>query len=138
MFVRPPPHGKIFYTVVLRVSPDIRTVIKNMKHKLHMGVSVHNIVDRFHVKRCYRCQGLWHYENKCPTTNHLVCGFCAKDHRSDDCPDKNKPHTHHKCINCSGEGLEASGHPAFWTKCPVYLAAQNKMKKTIAYDYDLN
>ena len=141
VFVRPPPPRKLFYTVVIRVSPDIRTVIKDMKNKIYMGVSVHNIVDRFHVKRCNRCQGFGHYEDKCPPTNHLVCGFCAKDHKSDDCPAKTKNHEYHKCINCSGDGHNASGHPAFWTKCPAYITAQRKSMKTIAFDYsdlDLN
>ena len=138
VYVRSPPARKVFYTVVLRVSPDIRTLIKKMKNKIHMGVSVHSIVDRFHVRRCNRCQELGHYEDKCDPNNHVVCGFCAKDHKSDDCPDKNAHHSHHKCINCSGEGLNASGHSAFWPKCPAYVAAQKKMMKTIAYDYELN
>jgi hypothetical protein len=138
VFTRKPPHGKKFYTVVIRVSPDIRTLLKNRRNKIHIGVSVHNIVDRFHVRRCNRCQGLGHYADKCDESKPVVCGFCAKAHLSDACPEKNKDHTHHKCINCSGEELEASGHAAFWTKCPTYVAAQEKMKKTISYDYDLN
>ena len=138
VYVRSPPARKVFYTVVLRVSPDIRTLIKKMKNKIHLGVSVHNIVDRFHVRRCNRCQELGHYEDKCDPNNHVVCGFCAKDHKSDVCPDKNAHHSHHKCINCSGEGIDASGHSAFWPKCPAYVTAQKKMMKTIAYDYELN
>ena len=137
VFVRKPPHGKKFYNVVVRVSPDIRVLLKNRRNKIHIGVSVHRIVDRFHVRRCNRCQDLGHYADKCDS-EHVVCGFCAKEHKSDDCPDKHKDHRHHKCINCSGAGIDASGHPAFWTKCPTYVAAQEKMKKTISYDYDLN
>ena len=136
VYTKPPPHGMRFYTVVARVSPDIRTVIGKMKNKLYVGVSSHHVVDRFHIKRCNRCQKLGHYADKCDLSIPEVCGFCAKNHRSDSCPDKNKDHKFHKCINCSGEGLEASGHPAFWTKCPAYKAAQDKMKKGIAYDYE--
>ena len=40
VYVRSPPARKVFYTVVLRVSPDIRTLIKKMKNKIHLGVSV--------------------------------------------------------------------------------------------------
>jgi hypothetical protein len=139
VFVRPPPRGKDYYTVVIRVSPDIRALLKRMKNKIFIGVSVHNIVDRFHVKRCNRCQGLGHYLNKCDPSKAVVCGFCAKDHESDQCDMKNRSHVNHKCINCSGAGHDASGHPAFWTKCPTYKEAQEKLMKSIAFDYsDLN
>ena len=137
VFVRKPPRGKKFYNVVVRVSPDIRDLIKRNRNKLHIGVSVHKIVDRFHVRRCNRCMEFGHYADRCES-EHVVCGFCAKDHMSDECPDKHKDHRHHKCINCSAVNKNAFGHPAFWTKCPTYVAAQEKMKKTISYDYDLN
>jgi hypothetical protein len=136
VFVRKPPNNKKFYNIVVRVSPDIRALLKKKSNKIHIGVSVHRIVDRFHVRRCNRCQGLGHYADKCDS-EHVVCGFCAKDHMSDECSDKHKDHKHHKCINCSAEGKDAFGHPAFWTKCPSYMGAQEKMK-TISYDYDLN
>ena len=135
VFIRKPPPRKVYYTVVIRVSPNIRDLINKMKNKIHMGVTVHNIVDRFYIRRCNRCQGLGHYEDKCATTNHLVCGYCAKEHKSDDCPDKGKDHKHHSCINCSAEGENCKGHPAFWRKCPTYKAAQKKMMNSIAYDY---
>ena len=137
VFTRKPPNGKDYYTVIIRVSPDIRNVLHKMKNKIHIGVSVHSIVDRFHVKRCNRCQGLGHYADKCDTSKPSVCGFCTQHHASDVCPDKKKPHAHHKCINCAGEDRDASGHPAFWAKCPAYMAAQEKMKKTISYEYSV-
>ena len=133
VFTRPPPRDKNYYTVVIRVSPDIRSLLKQMNDKIHIGVSVHNIVDRFHIKRCNTCQGLGHYQDKCDKSP--VCGFCAKDHKSDVCPDKNKAHTFHKCINCAGDGPNASGHPAFWSKCPAYKAAQEKSKKAQSHNY---
>ena len=139
VFIRKPPPRKVYYTVVIRVSPDIRDLINKMKNKIYMGVSVHNINDRFYVRRCNRCQGLGHYEDKCAPSNKLVCGYCAKQHKSDDCPDKGKDHKHHACINCSAENLDCKGHPAFWRNCPAYKLAQKKMMKSIAYDYtDLN
>ena len=136
VYIKAPPQGKKFYTVGVRVSPDIRTVINKMKNKLYVGVSVHNIVDRFHIRRCNRCQKLGHYEDRCDQATSEVCGYCAKNHRSDSCPDKNKDHKFHKCINCREEGMVASGHPAFWSRCPAYKAAQDKLKKGTAYDYD--
>ena len=133
--IKAPPGEKKYYTVAVRVSPDIRTVIHRMKDKIHFGCTIHTAEDRFHVKRCNRCQTLGHYADKCDMSTPVVCGYCAKEHKSDDCPDKNKPKEQYKCINCSGEGLPASGHSTFWTKCPAYKAAQGKQKKTIAFDY---
>ena len=117
VFIRKPPQGKRYYTVIIRVAPNIRSLLTNLKDKIFIGAFVHNIVDRLHVKRCNRCQGLGHYRDKCdPTKNSVVCGFCAKDHELDDCPMKERPHINHKCINCSGTGRTASGYPAFWSK----------------------
>ena len=140
VFVKPPPAQKKFYSVYIRVSPDIRSAIKTKnRNKIHFGGKVFNVDDRFHVKRCNRCQGLGHYADKCDTENNPVtCGYCAKDHDSNDCRDKNKPCARHVCINCSGEGKNAHGHPAFLSKCPTYKAAQEKMKKTIPYYDTLN
>ena len=135
VYIRKPPPRKVYYTVAIRVSPDIRDLVKKMKNTIHMGCTVHNIRDRFYVRRCNRCQGFGHYEDKCAANNHLVCGFCAKDHKSDDCPDKKKDHKHHSCINCSADGLDCRGHPAFWRECPAYKRAQKRMSRTIAYDY---
>ena len=134
VYIKPPVRQKEFYTVVMRVSPDIRTLIKKLRDKIHIGLKVHNIVDRFYVKRCNRCQEFGHYADKCRKSDD-VCGFCANQHKSDDCPDKNKPYGEHKCHNCKGSNNEAPGHPAFWTKCPAYKAQQKKLENSICFDY---
>ena len=139
VYMKAPPTGKNFYSVYIRVSPDIRlTIDKKMGNKIHFGAKVFNIKDRFHVKRCNRCQGLGHYAEKCDTEkNPVKCGYCAKDHDSNECPEKGRPHERHTCTNCSDANRDGSGHPAFWTKCPTYKEAQDKLKKTIPY-YNLN
>lgn len=139
VFMKSPPAGKRFYNIFIRVTPDIRLAIENkMSDKIHIGANVFNVVDRFHIKRCNRCQTLGHYEDKCDPENPRVCGFCAKDHESKDCPDKNRSHDRFTCINCSGSGKNCRGHSAFWTKCPTYMEAQAKLKKTIPYYNKLN
>lgn len=140
VFVKPPPAGKKFYSVYIRVSPDIRLAIdKKMHDKIHIGAQVFSVVDRFHVKRCNRCQGLGHYADQCdPDESPITCGYCAKDHDSNDCPISKRSHTRHICINCSGTNRECTGHPAFWSKCPTYKEAQEKLKKTIPYYNNLN
>ena len=136
VYTRAPPAGKQFYTVAVRVAPDIRDLLKKTKMKIHLGASVHNVRDRFHVRRCNHCQGLGHYAAKCPQGTPMACGFCTKAHKSDDCPDKKKDHIHHKCINCSKNEHNEVGHSAFWNNCPSYVQAQEKMAKTISYDYE--
>lgn len=135
VYIKPPKRNQEFYTVVARVSPEIRKVIYKNRDKVHIHARVHNINDRFYIKRCNHCQQLGHYADKCQC-DHPVCGFCAQRHDSDECPVRNKPHKDHKCINCSESGFEDKGHPAFWTKCPTYKAAQDKLKKSISFDYN--
>jgi hypothetical protein len=134
VFMKSPPTGKHYYSIYIRVTPDIRLAIeKKMNNKIHIGANIFNVVDRFHVKRCNRCQGLGHYEDKCDPEVPIVCGYCAKDHESKECPDRDRSHERHTCINCSGSGRNCQGHSAFWTECPTYKEAQKKLKKTIPY-----
>ena len=135
VYIKPPKHNQEFYTVVARVSPEIRKVIYKNRNKVHIHARVHNINDRFYIKRCNHCQQLGHYADKCQCDHH-VCSFCARQHDSDECPAKNKPHKDHKCINCSESGFDAKGHPTFWSKCPTYKAAQDKLKKSMSFDYN--
>ena len=107
-----------------------------MKMKIHFGTSIHSVVDIFHVRRCNLCQGLGHYAKHCNSDTALVCDYCAEGHKSEECPHKNKDHTHHKCFNCNEAGLTSVGHPTFLQKCPSYLSAQQKLAKTIGYNYD--
>ena len=136
VYCKPPPNGKKFYTVAARISPNIRDALRKMKMKIHFGTSIHSVVDRFHVRRCNLCQGLGHYAKYCSPDTALVCGYCSESHKSEECPHKNKDHTHHKCSNCNEAGLTSVGHPTFWQKCPSYLSAQQKLAKTIGYNYD--
>ena len=136
VYCRPPPNGKKYYTVAARVSPTIRTALKKMKMKIYFGTSVHTVVDRFHVRRCNLCQKFGHYANQCTPDTDVVCGFCTGNHKSESCQEKDKDHTHHKCSNCQAAGLSSVGHASFWQKCPAYLVAQQKLSKTIGYDYD--
>ena len=133
VYIKSPSRDQVFYTVAARVSPDIRILLHKLKNKIHMGLRVHSIVDRFHVLRCNNCMGLGHYADKCE--HNTVCGYCTENHKSDDCPDKRKPHTEHKCVNCRLSEFDPNGHPAFWSKCRAYKENQEKLKRTIGFDY---
>ena len=134
VYIRRPSGRQEFYTVAIRVSPDIRTLVHKM-NGIHMGLRHYNVDDRFHVRRCNRCQGLGHYEEHC--REDYNCGYCAKNHKFEECPDKKSPHSQHKCINCTvADGKNVYGHPTFWSKCPTYKDQQAKMKKSVSFDYD--
>ena len=135
VYCKPPPQGKKFYTVAARVSPTVRNALHKMKMKIYFGTSVHTVVDRFFVRRCNNCQSFGHYAQQCTPDTAVVCGFCTENHKSESCPQKDRDHTDHKCSNCKTAGLNSVGHATFWPKCPAYLAAQQKLSKTISYDY---
>ena len=140
VYTKKPSESQKFHQVVLRVSPEIRRVIKNNRNKIHMGDKVHTVVDRFHVKRCNTCQQFGHYADRCSPANRETCGYCAENtHLSTNCPHKSESHVNYKCINCEKQSLNPStGHSTFWSKCPAYLEQQKKHKRTIGYNYDLN
>ena len=125
-------HGN--YTAVARVSIGIRNALKSSGNRVFLGVTSCKVYDRFYVKRCNKCQEYGHYKAEC--TNSACCAYCGIDHESEtcelkDCTDNSK----FSCINCKRKGLQHTGHTAFSYSCPTYVAAQNRLRKTIPY-YD--
>ena len=121
-------------TAVARVSCKIRDVIRTNRNKLFIGICSCRVFDRFFVKRCNKCQGFGHYKGEC--TNQEVCGYCGGEHSSENCELKEtNDFAKLKCVNCKKMNLPDSGHSTFWSGCPAYIAAQNKLRKTIPY-YD--
>ena len=74
------------------------------------------------VVRCYRCQGYGHMASRCRGAKK--CGWCAGDHRMEDCPEKGK--TEKKaCAPCGG----ARDHCALDAGCPARLREEVKAKQ---------
>lgn len=138
LYTRAPAEDKPYHQVVLRVSPDIRRAISNSGNRIHMGRLVHKVVDRFYVRRCNICQCYGHYEDRCPTPNNPVCGYCSvTSHISKDCPDKGGPKAAYNCNNCKKCDFPSSGHSTFWYNCAAYKEQQKKLERSIDYDYNL-
>ena len=121
------------FMVVIRVSDEIRKVIKNSNNKVFLGFTAHHVTDRFYVKCCTKCHRYGHYHADCKTS--ASCGYCwSPDHQSSQCPIyKAKKPSKYKCINCHDNKREHSGHSSHWNKCPTYLELQKKLMKTIPY-----
>ena len=136
IFVKPPSGRQEFYQVAIRVSPEIRKAIQSYGNRVHIEDTYYKVDDRFYIKRCNRCQDFHHYAEKCDMSKPEVCGYCTLHHKSNDCPNREKPHSEHLCINCKVADLDYRGHPTFWWKCPAYKAQQERLKKIISYNYD--
>ena len=138
IFTKPPSGNQKYHQVALRVSPEIRKAIKSYGNKIHVGGFMYTVEDRFYVKRCNRCQQFNHYADKCDRERPLACGYCTENHKSDDCPLRDKHHVEHQCVNCKSADMDFKGHSAFYRHCPSYKIQQNKLKSTISYNYNDN
>jgi hypothetical protein len=139
VYTRPPPQGKAYHQVTVRVSPEIRRAIKASGNKVHLIDRHCRVIDNFHIKRCNKCQSYGHYASKCKPDSQDICGYCGEHHKSSECLLRNNPSHTHKCCNCELAGLENSeGHSTFWKDCPAYKIQQDKLKGAISYDYSLN
>ena len=139
VFLKEPrdPSKNKFYQIVARVSGDIRSAIKSLGNKLYIGLISCNVHDRFFIKRCNKCQGYGHYNYSDQCTQGLVCGYCCSNsHKSNDCPLQNSDHSKHSCVNCQIKGRNGKGHSTFWHNCPTYLEEQDRLKKSIGYNYN--
>ena len=81
------------YQVVVRVSDEIRHIIKSSGDRIFIGFSSYRVFDRFYVKTCVQCHRFGHYIADCDATP--CCGYCGDDsHSSKDCPiNQSKEHS---------------------------------------------
>ena len=121
-----------FYTIVARVSDEIRKAIKDNHNKIYIELDAYRVVDRFYIKRCNKCQKFGHYEKDCQ--NEMCCAYCTHPHSSFQCDEVDEDDSEHYCCNnCEEAGETSMGHSAMWHNCPTYLKLQNKLRKSIPY-----
>ena len=134
IYTRPPPAGKSYFKVNVRVSPLIRRYIEHHGNKVFLSRKSCRIEDSYYIRRCNNCQTFGHYADKCKADTPPVCGYCGDNHRSNTCLIKNNNSRTHLCCNCRIAGLDGSeGHNTFDRKCPAYKIQQDKLKSSIAY-----
>jgi hypothetical protein len=72
------------------------------------------------LKQCYNCQAYGHIGTQCKATT--ACGWCAGDHSSRDCPQRDERTATRKCAMCSG------AHNAWNHQCPTRREEMAKIK----------
>lgn len=121
------------HQVVVRISEDIREILKLSGDKLFIGFSALRVFDRFYVKSCAQCHRFGHYHADCNSTP--CCGYCgATNHTSKECHvHRAKDQENYKCVNCKDANKPENGHSSHWHKCPAYIEQQRKMMMNIPY-----
>ena len=112
-------------SAIVRVSPEIRSVIMKNNGRIYVGLNSCRVFDRFWVTQCYHCQRFGHISSKCSRkTEAPTCAFCAGRHESRTCTNKSTP----CCSNCSAieDGPVSVEHYASSTDCPVMMAQRQR------------
>jgi hypothetical protein len=123
------------FQAFVRVSDDVRSVIKSYGDKLFFGWEKLAVYDQLYIRRCNKCQGYNHIAKHC--RNNQCCGLCASsDHQSLECPHKDKSPTDKaaffSCINCKTANKPDFAHPAYSSVCSMYRYEQALLKKSLA------
>ncbi|GBO17150.1 hypothetical protein AVEN_66607-1 [Araneus ventricosus] len=101
--------------------------------KLHIGWSMFNIKEFFHIKRCNFCQAFGHTTKDC-THQIPSCGSCAGHHATRDCLTQALC-----CVNCFESNLFTgtlypTTHPAWDSQCPFYQIEKQQYCSTRDYN----
>ena len=115
------------FQVIVRVSNDIRAAIERADNFLFVCLNRCHVFDDLHVKRCNLCQGYNHYRDQCNKTVP-VCGKCAESHETEQCTPEQA-----KCVNCTNNRFEETGHYTSDKNCRSYIAAQKKLEQSIGF-----
>ena len=134
--VKPHRKDESRYQATIRVSGNVRQLISSLGDRLYFNSASYPVFDHFHVKRCNRCQRLNHYKLECKA-NTPTCGYCSDTHESTKCPHLEERGFYPNCVNCKNNHKTSSmhTHDAFSMSCPSYVAEQNKLRKSIDYNY---
>ena len=109
---------------VIKMSPDVRSVIVCSGNCMFLGLTSCRAFDRFWATQCRHCQKFGHTNDMCPAkSTSPACSFCAGPQASLDCPDKRGL----KCVNCSSVGSppERCHHSASSLDCPIMISERN-------------
>jgi hypothetical protein len=122
-----------FNFAILKMSENIRVVIKNHGNRVYLDLTSHSIKDNFHVTQCYQCQKFGHKAGSPHCSSIQVCLYCSENHLSKECTVKND-RSKHVCSNCKISPQfknNARGHQSNSIFCPVFMKeTEAVIKKT--------
>ena len=124
--IRPLKNKANIFQAFVSVSTILRDAISYRGNKVTLGLQSCKVYDRYHVKRCNKCQQFGHYMDQCPSPDVTVCGKCSSHHHcTNDC-DSNQI----ECINCVRNGQTSNtDHPTSSRHCPVLCHQQDIAKE---------
>ena len=128
-----------FNFAILKMSENIRAVIKSHGNRVYLDLTSHAIKDNFHVTQCYKCQKFGHKADSPHCSGIQVCLYCSGNHLSKECGVKNDQ-SKHVCSNCKISPQfknKACGHQSNSIFCPVFMKeTETVMKKTAGLTSD--
>ena len=139
-------HNKKEEFLVVKVAPAIRKVIQEKSNKVHIGLTICNVEDQFHLIQCFHCQAYGHKAGSphCQRkTEKPTCLYCAKDHKSFDCTIK-KQKDQHSCANCMKSNEKhmksnTKNHSSTDPLCPyVIMETKKVMSRTLGAEDSKN
>ena len=118
------------YDAVMSVSPEVYKRLKDSEMKVYLEesrVRVNRFVD---VRQCVKCARLGHTESKCQQQKPN-CRYCSEEHRTEECPNKEKPPCCNNCknhnqISITSKKLDTQ-HEAWKKNCPMMVKFKEKM-----------
>ena len=124
--IRPLKNKANIFQAFVSISITLRNAIGLRGDKITLGLQSCKVYDRYHVKRCNKCQHFGHYMNECPTPDATICGKCGShDHSTKDCTSNET-----ECINCARNGHTSNkDHPTSSRLCPVLCKQQETAKE---------
>jgi len=119
---------------IIKLGEGLRSYVKDKGNRIYLDLTSHSVKDHFHLTQCYQCQVFGHKAGSSHCSGSQVCLYCAKSHRSSECPVKNDK-KHHACSNCfSHTEFRANyrGHHANSMHCPYYIRQMEQMMRKTA------
>ncbi|KAI2802372.1 hypothetical protein BLOT_009818 [Blomia tropicalis] len=121
------------HDIVLRVSPNVYSLIKNLKH-IYTDYQQVEWRNKILVRQCQKCYALNpnHNVNNCP--NQTACNKCDKS-GSHDCDNQQK------CFNCTKHPYfktTSVNHKPNNTDCPLYKRQHDSIIQRTCFNPDLD
>ena len=124
--IRPLKNKTHIFQAFVSMSTTLRDAISFRGNKVTLGLVSCKLYDRYHVKRCNKCQDFGHYMKECTTPELTVCGNCSSHHHTTNACDSR----HSECINCVRNGHTSNtDHSTSSHLCPVLCHRQEEAKE---------